>query len=395
MSRRRLADVKDLQHVVCVFGLLGAGCGSPSRSYDNASAANIGNSSQSGDAGAHADGDDPAPSLTGGNASDHTEPRPTSDTCERSCGEEDGNTSGEASGNDGETHHDTSTQPESASTNAETNQTPEDSTTTGDAVTDVPGTETTEGEQTTPAVASTDDTTTSTSASETGDTTSSEALELSSCTNTDYPSQGLNNEYTAFPAARGIYVFGDNVTTACTDDTKPGTLCVEGNATAAGEDYANWGVGVGLQLAPVDDQGVTLAPWNAAELGIVALRFTLTNVQGRPVQVQIAQTDDARITDQQYNYQFNPFIWGGSTPRALPEGVTTLELTQFRLPSWGQEKIETGLGGAIASTILDGSKLHSVMFQAASATDDPTQKYSFCLSEVAWLDAAGFPVAGL
>lgn len=395
MSRRRFADVRDLQHLVCTLGLLGAGCGSPSRSYDNASAANIGNSSQAGDAGGHGDGNDSDTSLTEGNAS-HAEPQPTSDTCGRSCNEGVGDESSEqASGKDSETTPDPSTQPESGPTSAETNPTSADNTTTGDEVTTVPDAETTEGEQTTPAVTSNEDTATPTSATETGSTTSSEALELSACTNTDYPSQGLSNEYTGFPAARGIYVFGDNVTTACTNDTKPGMLCVEGNATGAGEDYANWGVGVGLQLAPVDDQGVTIAPWNATELGIVALRFTLTNIEGRPVQIQVAQTDDASITTQEYNYQFNPFIWGGSSPRALTEGVTTLELTQFRLPSWGQAKIETGLGGAIASTILDGSKLHSVMFQAASETDDPTQKYSFCLSEVAWLDAAGYPVAGL
>lgn len=229
------------------------------------------------------------------------------------------------------------------------------------------------------------------STTDTGATTPP-AAEMSTCTTTTYADGNVGNDNANFSATRSIYVYGDGTTSACTDDaTTVGTLCVEGNATDAMSDYKNWGAGIGLQLAETDSTGAVVMPWNAAALGITQLRFTASNLAGRKLRVQISRVDDPAIADAANNYQSNGFLWGGSSPKTAADGVNTIDLTLFKLPSWAKEKIETGLGAALAdgADVLEASALHSLQFQVASDPGDATEKYSFCLSGVEWLDAAG------
>lgn len=245
---------------------------------------------------------------------------------------------------------------------------------------------------TTPSVTPPVTPTTPGTTTDTGATTTTPAVEMSTCTTTTYADGNVGNDNANFSATRSIYVYGDGTTSACTDDaTTVGTLCVEGNATDAMTDYKNWGAGIGLQLAETDTAGAVVTPWNATALGITQLRFTASNLAGRKLRVQISRVDDPAITDSTLNYQANGFLWGGSTPKTAADGVNTIDLTLFKLPSWAKDKIEMGLGSALpdGADVLDPSALHSLQFQVASDPGDATEKYSFCLSQVEWLDAAG------
>jgi hypothetical protein len=263
---------------------------------------------------------------------------------------------------------------------------------------------------TTPTTTSpTSNTVTPTSSSSTStNTTTTAPVEMpSACTETTYANGNIGNENAMFSAVRSIYVYGDAVTSACTDDTTtPGTVCVEGNAVASDggdaattDDYKNWGAGIGLQLAETDGDGVLVAAWDATTAGaapITQLRFTVSNLTAsRPLRVQISNIDNPAITTAADNYQANGFMWGGSATTKAKEGVNTIPLTDFELPSWAVTNIERGLGAALpeGAEILDPTKIHSLQFQIANNPKDDPEMYKFCLSQVEWLDAAGNVVA--
>lgn len=217
---------------------------------------------------------------------------------------------------------------------------------------------------------------------------------LSACAATadDYGDQALSNDETAFPAVRSIFTDGDTTTTICLDNVKvAGTLCVEGNGTDAGEQFQNWGAGIGLQLdVQPNDAGDAVDAWNATALGIEAVRFTITNLNASLLRVEVAQVADPAIASPyNNNYPGNPFVWGGSEPIGLQSGVTTVELAQFTMTSWGEQALEYGLGRPLASTLLEPAKLGTLQFRMMNAQGALTQEYSFCLSNLEWLDADG------
>lgn len=248
---------------------------------------------------------------------------------------------------------------------------------------------------------------TSSSSTSTNTTTTAPAEVPSECTETTYANGNIGNDNAAFSAVRSIYVYGDGVTSACTDDTTTvGTVCVEGNAVASdggdaatSDDYKNWGAGIGLQLAETDGDGVLVAAWDATTAGaapITQLRFTVSNLTAsRPLRVQISNIDDPAITTAADNYQANGFMYGGSATTKAKEGVNTIPLTDFELPDWAVTNIERGLGTALpeGGEILDPTKIHSLQFQIANNPKDDPEMYKFCLSQVEWLDAAGNVVA--
>ncbi len=220
----------------------------------------------------------------------------------------------------------------------------------------------------------------------------------SSCKSTSYDEQNRDNSLTDFDGVRTIYAYGDDTTSACLDDnTYPGTLCVEGNGTDSGADFALWGVGVGFQLAEVERvDGVwrAVAPWNAAERGIVALQFKASNLSGRALRVQLTEVNDPAISDPSLNYESNGFLSGGSAPKETIAGTNIIPLTEFELAEWTQERIASGLGVPLADSDIriDPTRLHSLQFQAVNQPGDVVERYSFCISDVGWLDSEGYVV---
>jgi hypothetical protein len=62
--------------------------------------------------------------------------------------------------------------------------------------------------------------------------------------------------------------------------------------------------------------------------------------------------------------------------------------SDFALPAWTLLHPSLGSEGSAP----DPSRLHSVQFQIINNPGDLPTPYSFCVSELAWLDAAGAPV---
>jgi hypothetical protein len=203
------------------------------------------------------------------------------------------------------------------------------------------------------------------------------------CGATDYEaSNGQNTPM--LDGIRNIYYFGDMVTTACGDLMTMGRACIYGEAgpSAVGDnDYANWGAGLGLQLAQSDSTGVTVAPWDATAAGVAGVKFTISSHFGRPVRIQVSQVNDGTNM-----YESNAFGWGTGTMSLDPDVPTTIMFDEFVLPSW------TGIEGG-ANQVLDPTQLHSLQFQVANNPMDAMSAYSFCVSEFQWVDAAGAPVS--
>lgn len=220
----------------------------------------------------------------------------------------------------------------------------------------------------------------------------------STCTNVDY--EVGNDAFTTanLSGVRSVYGYGDDTTSLCKtaeDPVAPGAVCVEGNALDAGTEFTNWGAGIGLLLAETDEAGVVVAPWDATALGIVGMRFTVAGFEGtRPVRVGITQVNDPAITTPADNYEANGFLWGGSSPDSIANGVINIAFADFTLPSWSATNLERGLGADLpeGGDVLDPAKIHSVQLQVASDPGDDPEKYKFCVSGVEWLDAAGNPV---
>jgi hypothetical protein len=205
------------------------------------------------------------------------------------------------------------------------------------------------------------------------------------CGNTDYGSLDSANEDARLPF-QSTFFFGDGVTTACTD-LAPGQLCLFGEAvsSALGENmYANWGAGVGLVVAELDANGEVVAPFDATAQGISGFSLRVSQVAGRAVRVLFTEVDSPDVSDASKNFFANAFVWGGSVPMTVStSGEIAVSFSEFALPNW--TVIDESLG--TAGDPLDPSRLHSLQLQISNSPADVEVPYSFCVSDLAWLDA--------
>lgn len=194
----------------------------------------------------------------------------------------------------------------------------------------------------------------------------------------------------AFPGVAAYYGYGDGKTSLCpTAATVANTLCIEGNAVSSkGEtnDYEFFGAGVGLQMA-----GSATAAWDAAAVGVVGVKFTTSGVAGRKVRVQMSQINDP--ADATKEYDKNSFVWGGSKYsskelKAGGDGEQTLLFAEVGLPEWSATAL-----GLEEDALIDPTKIASLAFQVVNGPADDTEIYTFCISNLQWIDAAGAPVA--
>lgn len=236
------------------------------------------------------------------------------------------------------------------------------------------------GDESDPGTASSNDSSTSTTTSTTSATTTgttsttgsggnsttgtSTTGAVSDCTSTE--TEGLGVEEAEIPASWGVYSYGDGVTTACLSSEGGNQACLEGLGADAGSDYANWGAGVGVQLAEDDE-----TPWDASADGVVGVKFDIAGTSSdAPVRVGITNTG---LTDF-------PFVAdeGGITA----DGAQTLMFADLDQPSWVGDTSE-----AYGAT-FDATKLHSLQFQVVTA-QNKTRPYNFCVSNVQWIDGTG------
>lgn len=191
-----------------------------------------------------------------------------------------------------------------------------------------------------------------------------------------------------FPGVRNIYFYGDGVTTACVTHRRD-RVCIEGNAPNSSDgtdDFQYWGMGLGMYLA------VGSAPFDALGQGIQSVRFSLTNVTGRSVRIAITQIPDPNITDDTQNYQSNAFVYGGSENNDVGgDTVVTAPLSEFLLPNWTRFLDPVSQEPAVGLR-LNSSQLASLQVQIVNGPKDPPRMFTYCVSQLEWLDASGTPV---
>lgn len=203
----------------------------------------------------------------------------------------------------------------------------------------------------------------------------------SECELTEYDALSIN-EPADFPGVRNIYFYGDGVTTACVTQNR-GQICIEGNAPVSSDgvdEFKNWGMGLGMYLA-------TSVPFDAAAQGIAKVRFSLTNVVGRSVRIALTQTPDPNITDDSLNYQNNAFVYGGSEVNDVASDmVVTAALGDFALPPWTHVS-DPSTSELAVGQVLNPAQLASLQVQIVNGLGEPAKMYSYCVSDVQWLDA--------
>jgi hypothetical protein len=168
------------------------------------------------------------------------------------------------------------------------------------------------------------------------------------------------------PAAQGIYSYGDGMTTACLTSPAANQVCLDGLGAMAGDNYENYGAGIGIQLAVTDPAEV---PWDATADGVVGVKFSIMGTStNAPVRVGVTM---AGLTD-------NGFVTNESGITA--DGEQTLMFAELEQPSW-----------SMVTDVFDATKIHSLQFQVVTA-QTATRPYNLCVTGITWIDANGNPV---
>jgi hypothetical protein len=207
--------------------------------------------------------------------------------------------------------------------------------------------------------------------------------EVPDCSNTD--TQGFEGaELGAFPGATYVFSYSDATSSSCPE---PSLHCLAvsgagaqffGVAAAAQSDYACWGAGLGIQMALADDLGSVLEPWDAASLGVTAVRFNVSGVTGGPklrVQLSVVGLPDDAL-----------YAHGGGTADVGIDGEYVLAFADFRLPVWVLDAHPD-----LEGVPLDLSKLQTLALQVTTLPAS-SMPFDFSLHDLQWLDATLTPV---
>lgn len=183
------------------------------------------------------------------------------------------------------------------------------------------------------------------------------------------------------------------MTTRCLEAAGPNDLCLYGlgadSDDGAGNMYANWGSGLGIQLADAEEDGTINAPWDAAALGITAVQFTITGATAAaPVRFGLGMVETT-FGDVTVPFPDQPFVNGSDSENDMTtDGTYVVEFSNLFLPSWASY---TDLCTGNTYCTFDSSRIHSMQFQLVTAPGE-TRPYDFCISEITWLDSTGAPV---
>lgn len=155
--------------------------------------------------------------------------------------------------------------------------------------------------------------------------------------------------------------------------------CVRGDGGSSWTRNIDRGVGVAIELAtPADGGGGE--PFDASALGIVGLRFT-ASMSPYPLQVSLVEVNSPDISIEEYNFESNGFVWGGTNARELTVRDTyEAALSEFTLPA-------RTLVPSEFQRALDPRRLKAL--QIVAYDDDTYREYSFCVGRVEWLNACG------
>lgn len=183
----------------------------------------------------------------------------------------------------------------------------------------------------------------------------------------------------SFGGSSELYIAKDSVAQLCVEQVSSTKLCMRGSMYEAGENYVNWGGGVGLVMA-TNEGGITI-PFDAASLGITNVTFQLTGVDGFIIRAYLNQVNDPTITNDFANYQENSFILF----EAGSDGSVTIPLERAALPDWTNLDVDND-GQPDRDTLLDPTRLNSLQFFIAAQVGIGFD-YDVCISDVQWVDA--------
>lgn len=190
---------------------------------------------------------------------------------------------------------------------------------------------------------------------------------------------------TDIPGIKGVYAFGDGVTTMHVSEPTPGTLCLEGvlaqNCCAdtascpvqcanGAADYSLWGGGMGLQLST--GTAAPHTPFNATTAGVTGEKFTLATPPSQGIRAQVSLVTHS---DKAFCYS-----QGGTSPDTAITAAGDYSgqwATDFTQPSWGDPTIT-----------WDPTQVDSIQFQAVTGTAG-SEAFKFCISNLNFIDAAG------
>jgi hypothetical protein len=221
--------------------------------------------------------------------------------------------------------------------------------------------------------------------------TSSTAPSNGGCATTGYTEA---TEGFTFPGA--VKVFGntdEGGSTGCLDATAA-AVCLKGHVSKVVDDeYATyWGSQLAFQMVTTNTSGAVVGePFDAAALGIVGFRFTLTGAgtsgSGKPpkVRLQVAMTDHDGV-----EYQKNAYVKDGSYTGDYTADQTALvvNFADITAPEWVHTALDALHPDGMVPDALDAALLHSVQLQVT--TDNKYEHdYNVCLSAFDWLDADG------
>jgi hypothetical protein len=176
------------------------------------------------------------------------------------------------------------------------------------------------------------------------------------------------------PGIRGVYAFGDTVTTMRVTEESSGVICVEGvlaqqcDTACPNRDYEYWGGGIGMQLSTGETDPHT--PWNAAVAGVTGLNFNVEFPMPPSPSAGI-RAQVSLVTDTAHG-----FVYGGDTAIAAA-GPISAQFTEFVQPSWG-----------LATLLWDPTQVDALQFQAVTQSLS-SEPYKFCISGIQFIDAAG------
>lgn len=195
------------------------------------------------------------------------------------------------------------------------------------------------------------------------------------------------------PFAEVAYTFSDQVTTICIESPAPGKVCAYGiGADAHGErEWSNWGAGLGFRLAPEDENGMSLGPFDAQAAGIVGARYRLefaeTSLAVR-LGMTLMSTDDVPFEDQPFAHIGDG---NGIEGDVFEDTDVVVLFDDMALPDWADfdEDPETIDADVYA---FDPTRLHSIQFQVVTQADGPVP-FDFCVIDFEWFDADGNAVS--
>jgi hypothetical protein len=189
------------------------------------------------------------------------------------------------------------------------------------------------------------------------------------------------------PGSIASYAYGDTVSTRCIEAAATNNLCLFGvgaDSNNGTDMYANWGSGIGIQLADANEDGTVNAPWDAGALGVDGVQFTLTGITAAaPVRLGIVLVSTDLIP-----YQDQGFVWGEDSANDFTmDGTYTVPFAEMFLPSWTAYLTDEDALADATLLNFDASNIHSLQFQVVT-TPGESRPYDFCVSNITWMSGA-------